>query len=448
MTADIRQSQSANEKFEARFKEFMTPPDVKFATPEAESAYRGRVQMFKDVIELKKPKRVPVCPSVGFYPFAYAGVTAEEAMYDYGKLGMALKKFHADFLPDSLSVAPIYGCGKVFDILDYKLYRWPGRGVSPTASYQCVEAEYMHADEYDQFINDPSGYFARFYLPRVFGALDAWKMTAPLTDILELPFFGPYIVPIGIAPVQEAYQKLLEAGRAAMEWIQAAGAIDAATTTTLGIPAVFGGFSKAPFDTLGDTMRGTQAIMLDKFRRPQKVLAAMDKLVPIGIDLGVRSATGVHHPVVFMPLHKGADGFLSSEDFKTFYWPTLKAVILGLIEQGNVPYLFAEGGYNQRLDIIADSDIPKGKTIWMFDQTDMTQVKKKFGSWACFGGNVPLSLLKAGTPKKVADYVKRLIDECAGDGGFILSTGAVLDDAQPENLHAMIDTCKEYGVYR
>jgi hypothetical protein len=35
-----------------------------------------------------------------------------------------------------------------------------------------------------------------------------------------------------------------------------------------------------------------------------------------------------------------------------------------------------------------------------------------------------------------------------GDGGYILSTGAVVDGAVAANLHAMIDTCKEYGVYR
>jgi uroporphyrinogen-III decarboxylase len=123
-------------------------------------------------------------------------------------------------------------------------------------------------------------------------------------------------------------------------------------------------------------------------------------------------------------------------------------VILGLVANGNVPYLFAEGGYNQRLDAITDPDIPKGTTIWMFDQTDMKQAKKKLGGWACFGGNVPVSMLKAGTPEQVRDYVKRLIDDVAQDGGFILSTGAVLDDARPENLHALIDTGKQYGVYR
>jgi uroporphyrinogen-III decarboxylase len=78
----------------------------------------------------------------------------------------------------------------------------------------------------------------------------------------------------------------------------------------------------------------------------------------------------------------------------------------------------------------------------------MKQAKKKLGGRACFGGNVPVSMLKAGTPEQVRDYVKRLIDDVAQDGGFILSTGAVLDDAKPENLHALIDTGKQYGVYR
>ncbi len=78
-----------------------------------------------------------------------------------------------------------------------------------------------------------------------------------------------------------------------------------------------------------------------------------------------------------MPLHKGADGFMSDKDFKTFYWPTLKAVIVGLVNEGCVPFLFVEGGYNQRLDVIArDPDIPAGSTLWIFDKTDMNEVKK------------------------------------------------------------------------
>ena len=59
-------------------------------------------------------------------------------------------------------------------------------------------------------------------------------------------------------------------------------------------------------------------------------------------------------PVAFIPMHRGADGFMSEKQFLTFYWPYLKQVILGFIEEGIVPYLFAEGGYNSRLHIIKD----------------------------------------------------------------------------------------------
>jgi uroporphyrinogen-III decarboxylase len=305
----------------------------------------------------------------------------------------------------------------------------------------------MTADEYDLLIADPSGYFMRNYLPRAFGALGPWQMLGPLTDIIELPFVGLGLIPTGIPPVQAAFKIFLEAGQAVMEWISAVGPIDGAAIATLGIPNIIGSFTKAPFDILGDTMRGTRGIMLDMYRRPGKLLEAMERIAPIAIEMGVRYATVSDTPMVFIPLHKGADGFMSNRDFETFYWPTLKAVLLGLIEQGTVPYLFVEGGYNQRLDIITDPDIPAGHTIWMFDRTDMKEVKQKLDGWACFGGNVPGSMLKTGTPQDIENYVKELIDGVAQDGGYILANGAVLDDTNPENLHALIDTGKKYGVY-
>ncbi len=437
---------SPKEKMDARFKSWQNLA-IEFTSPEAKEAYQQRIQMIQDVTYLKKPERIPIIPWWGVYPAEYGGITVEEAMYDYDKLGTAWKKFNADFLPDGLVTCSLIGPGKVFEMLDYKAYRWPGHGTPPNTSYQCVESEYMLADEYDLLINDPSGYFMRFYLPRVFGALGPWQMLGPFTDIIELPFVGIGLIPTGIPPVQQAFKTFIEAGQAVMEWISVIGPIDGASMATLGLPNISGSLTKAPFDTLGDTMRGTRAIMLDMYRRPAKLIEAMERIVPIAIEMGVRYATVSDTPMVFMPLHKGADGFMSNKDFEKFYWPTLKAVILGLINEGAVPYIFVEGGYNQRLDIITDPDIPAGHTIWLFDHTDMKEVKRKFGGWACFGGNVPGSMLKAGTPQDVETYVKTLIDEVAQDGGYILANGAVLDDATPENLHTLIETGRKYGVY-
>jgi hypothetical protein len=446
-TADSQQP-TPEGKFEERVGEWLAPRDVTFAAPEVAQAYRQRVQMLTDAIQLRKPVRVPVCPWIGFLPIVEGGITAEEAMNDYGKLGSACLKFYRDFAPDSFESSSVFGSAKVLSLLDYRVYDWAGHGLPAHSPYQCVEAEYMKADEYDLLIADPSGYFMRCYLPRVCGTLGAWRTLPPFTDFLELPLVGPAMIPFGTPDAQQAFKKFLEAGQAALEWVEAIAAIDNGIIGSLGIPSFLGGMTKAPFDIIGDTLRGTRAVMMDKFRQPEKLLAAMERLVPIAIETGVRTATANRIPIVFMPLHKGADGFMSNKDFAEFYWPTLKSVILGLIDEGIVPCLFVEGAYNQRLDIIADPDIARGMTIWMFDRTDLREVRKRFTGWSCFGGNVPGSLLNAGTPEGVRAYVKELLGDVAQDGGFILSSGCVIDDARPENLHALIEAGREYGVYR
>ena len=44
--------------------------------------------------------------------------------------------------------------------------------------------------------------------------------------------------------------------------------------------------------------------------------------------------------------------------------------------------------------------------------------------------------------------MRDLIEKVGQDGGFVLATGGVVDDAQPEIFRAMIEVGKEYGVYR
>jgi len=127
------------------------------------------------------------------------------------------------------------------------------------------------------------------------------------------------------------------------------------------------------------------------------------------------------------------------------YWPTLKRLIQGLIEEDCTPIVFWEGDVESRLEIIGD--IPPGKAIYGFERTDMFKAKEIIGGTVCLKGNVPLSMLVAGTPDDVKAYCKKLIDVVGKGGGFIMDSSTVVDDAKPENLKAMIDFTKEYGVY-
>jgi hypothetical protein len=47
----------------------------------------------------------------------------------------------------------------------------------------------------------------------------------------------------------------------------------------------------------------------------------------------------------------------------------------------------------------------------------------------------------------VKAYCKNLIDYVGKDGGFIMDAAAHVTEAKPENLKAMFEFTKEYGVY-
>jgi len=444
---------SSEEKQEALFARWMAPKDpegkdLKFQSPATKKAFEDRITRIKDAIQMKKlPDRVPYFVAPSFFPVYYAGITPYDAMYDYEKCSMAFKKFVLDFAPDGNLGAYVPGPGKFFETLDYKLYSWPGHGVAKEQSYQANEGEYMKADEYDALIEDPSNYFTHSYLPRVFGKLDGFQMLPALTGILEMYGVAGNFIPFGLPPVQATYNALFEAGAEALKWAGAMGGCHAEINAA-GFPIIAAGFTKAPFDVVGDTLRGTRGVMVDMYRQPDKLLEAMDRLVPIMIKMGVGTAMMAGHPIIFMPLHKGADGFLSDEQFKKFYWPTFRKVMIGLIAEGVVPMPAAEGHWTTRMEVM--SDLPKGKTLWMIDQSDIAKTKKTLGKVGCLFGNVPSDLLVVGTPQQVKDYVKKLIDTCAPGGGYIVSNGAFFDQAKAENVHAMVDAAKEYGskVYK
>ena len=197
---------SSDEKQEEMFEKWLSPEDVEFKSAAAEKSYKERATRLKDAVQLKKlPDRVPVYPVVSFFPAYYAGFTPRDIMYDYEKAVIAGRKYVLDFEPDAQIGAGLAGAGKIFDILDYRLYAWPGHGVLPEHTYQCIEGEYMMADEYDDLIRDPSHFFSTTYLPRTYGALEPFKNLPNLTWMQELPFTSPCVAPFGDADVQAAY---------------------------------------------------------------------------------------------------------------------------------------------------------------------------------------------------------------------------------------------------
>jgi hypothetical protein len=430
-------------KQEARFKRWLSL-DVKFNDKEAEALYKARVTRFIKAITLTEPDRVPVMLPVEYYPAYYAGGNLKKVMYDYDELKRAWLKFMKDFGDMDSFIAPsLVFPGRVLDMIDYKIHKWPGHGLADDAPIQqYIEGEYMMADEYDAFLRDPADYLLRTFLPRTVGKFAAFAKLGPMTPFVGIPV--GYISQFGDPEVRAAYQVLLAAGQESFKWLEAVAEVSQKALAA-GLPTVWGGMCGAPFDMIGDMLRGTQGIMMDMFQRPDKLHEAMARLVPIVVDEAIGQADASGCPIIFMPLHKGTGGFMSNKQFETFYWPTFKDVMIGLINAGLVPLPFAEGNYQPRLPII--QDMPEGSVIWFFEQMDMAEAKRVLGGKACIAGNVPASTLCTGTPAEVKEHCKRLIETCAPGGGYILTAAAYMDKGNPDNLRAMMAAAEEYGVY-
>jgi uroporphyrinogen-III decarboxylase len=186
--------------------------------------------------------------------------------------------------------------------------------------------------------------------------------------------------------------------------------------------------------------------MLDMFRRKDKLLEAIERAIPIMSKAPIRDIANKPCRIVFMPMHWGLDGFMSPDQFKTFFWPQLRQVIMRFIDAGLVPLVLWEGDCTSRLETIAD--IPAGKAIYWFERTDMFRAKEVLGDIVCLRGNVPASLFVTAGPQEVRDYCRKLI-EVAGKGGGLILDGAIgiPDEARTENVLAMYEAAREYGRY-
>ncbi|OGO43539.1 MAG: hypothetical protein A2Z05_05550 [Chloroflexi bacterium RBG_16_60_22] len=417
---------------------------MEFVSQEAKQAFKARARRLIDVYQVKEPDRVPVSLPVGNMPAYLDGTDLHTVMYDHDRLIKAWERFNREFEMDTFSSPALVLPGRVYDLLDCKLYQWPGHGLPDNATgIQFVEGEYMKPDEYDLLLKNPSDFWQRVYMPRVFGAFESFRYLQPYTSIIELPAVN--FIPYSRPDVQATMQRLIDIGQALAVWSEVIGDFSRRAMAS-GFPMLRGAMAKAPFDTLGDTLRGTQGIIMDMYRQPDKLLEALEVITKLTIDAALASANASRGLMVFFPLHKGADGWMSRKQFETFYWPSLKRVVNALVNEGIIATLFAEGSYETRLDSV--NEFPRGAVAWMFDKTDMAKAKKALGDKCCISGNVPTSMLVTGQPAEVKAYCRQLIETCGKGGGYILSGGANIDNGNPENLRAMMAAAREYGVYR
>jgi hypothetical protein len=408
-----------------------------------------------DAISLKEPDRVPLTPLAHFYPMIQKGMTKQEVMYDSIKAAQAAIEIYSELNIDQvISLAQIPN-GQLNDALGVKYFKWPGavdenQRLGENQPFQFAEGEYMKTDEYEEFIADPTGFAIRKLIPRHFSNLkffsefpDVGSLTDGFLSVFTLPLF--FTSPLSakmietIQEISSAFKKYIGDMRFYENELK-----------KIGFPLQFVNYTQAPFDLVSDFLRGMKGSMLDMYRKPEELKKLLDLLTQPAINVTTDLAKLFpKYNVVFIALHRGADGFMSLKQFEEFYWPTLTKVMDGLIAKGLIPMPHFQGKYTDRFPYLKEyAKKNKGKLIYRFGQSDIIKAKDLFGEYVCLRGNVPSSLLSVGTPQQMDEYMEHCIKNLKHGGGYLIDADAgIPDEAKPENVKAMCDAAFKYGIY-
>ena len=156
---------------------------------------------------------------------------------------------------------------------------------------------------------------------------------------------------------------------------------------TQGYPETWAAPVIPAFDVVSDTFRSLRGSTLDMYRHPEELLQTIDLMQVPTVALAVQAAQIFGNPRIFIPMHRGAGGFMSDEQFEKFYWPYLQGTGRDAHRaSGADPMPLFEGDYTPRLKYLAE--LPAGKVAGHFDKVDRKKFKEILGDRMCFWGNV------------------------------------------------------------
>jgi len=393
-----------------------------------EELYQARLKRYVTAMRNGKPDMIPIRPFVAEFTAKYAGYTCQEVTHDYEKAFAAARKCAADFDWDAVVGNMVYVWTGLTEAIGMKYYAVPGIDLKANNCFQYREpAEgnaFMKADEYDQLIEDPTGFLFNVWLPRI--SRDVSAMGEETTMRNNLSF--------------------LKGGMAMLNYFNGFGTQAALLRSESGTVSAISGILKAPLDIIADKMRGYLGLVDDLMEQPDKVMAACEALMPHLTHVALSGADPDKNVPIGFWMHRGCVPFVTMKHFHKFFWATLKPIIEEIWSHGHQVLFYAEGDWTPHLDSFRE--LPDGSIVFHVDKADIFETHKKIGDKFCLSGGISNTLLSFGTPDEVRQCCKKVVDEVAGDGGYVLDAEAIMqDDTNVENIRAMTDFVREHGVY-
>ncbi len=398
------------------------------AAQDLDLLYRQRLHRFVTAMRNEKADCVPIRPLLAEFCGKLAGYDSMQQSHDFEASFQAVRDTAQALDCDALVSNMVYVWTGLTQAMGLKYYSIPGIDGEADHGFQYIEPPgddaWMHVEDYDHLIEDPTGYLYEVWLPRVSKEIVAPGEPATLRNQFAL----------------------VKGGMAMMHYFQSFGVQNERLRRECGMPTALAGILKAPLDILADKLRGYVGLAMDLHERPEKVLKACQSLAPHLLNTALMSSDPTKLLPVGFWMHRACVPFITPEQFDKIGWPTLKPIIENLWAAGHQTLFYAEGCWDAHLEAFAE--LPDRSIVFHCDRDDPLRANEVFGKKFCISGGVPNMTLAYGTAAEVRDHCRRIIDGVAGDGGYIMDASAIVqDDAKPENVRAMIEFTREYGQY-
>ncbi|MBF7097673.1 uroporphyrinogen decarboxylase family protein [Alkalibacter mobilis] len=383
--------------------------------------YNERINRIKKSLDRDSTlDRVPVVPKLYGWLVEYYGYSFEEFYQTKPEIAAEIYKrgfdeFDYDGVFNLNNVTPLAATAE----LGGGLYTLSDKGIQASN----LNAHVMQVEDYPEITKDFIGFCRDEIFPRKFEMLSNGN-TQEAFEALKV-----------------SYEKFI--------WYMGSAINSHKQIEEYGCPVMWGkGGLLHPIDWIMDYFRDFSGMMGDLRRKAEDVKQAADSLQ----NYFEQNVYKKFQPFedghgVFWPMHIAP--FLKPKDFEKFFYPYFKRTLEFCIDNKIYAALCLEGNWEPYYDIL--QDLPDNKyIIGSMEKGDYKKFKESLGKKMVICGGIPSNLLAFGSKQECIDHTKKLIDDCADGGGFIVDTDVSLlslSDAKADNLKAVIETVKEYGKY-
>jgi len=275
----------------------------------------ARIARLTTTMNLCEPDRVPAVGNINSWAAHYTGKSLLDFSfaYDTGAVKDSYACIAREFSFDAMNPPGGSRPGSMYSSLgstEFSFYQADG---APHPGVQHLGRTNMEASEYPELIADAYRFIVDKLLPRRFPALrgsGARRAMNLAKGALLFQEFQTSAVAPTVRFLREEY----------------------------GLPVLTSSSTEMPLDLLADYFRGFSGVLMDIRRCPNELKAACEALLPLLLAKAIGNSKREDFPTVFIPLH--IPTYLKPNDFHSFYFPTFKAVIEGIVKAGRRSPLF------------------------------------------------------------------------------------------------------------